>query len=360
MAVIKSPALSRHSRDAVAPSVLAHSLELSRPHPQWRGDPAGLSQLSSGEPRRSLPSLNALHVFEAVARHGSFTAAAVELEVTQSAASRQISNLEKSLGISLFWRTTRQVELTEQGRFYADIIRGALNRIDAGTQDLLAGRNGTGELTISLPAGFGRWFATRLVGFRDRHPDINLVLVRDDPTQGEMDPAVDIAITFGRGNGSSPWADGVVERLLDTVPVPVCSPALVYGEHPMSVEKLSAHPLLQLGEGPDPWRRWFARFGIPAEALTFGPTFKDPLMAVQAAVGGMGIALLSDTLVEAELASGSLVAPVGADESWSDGSSSYYLVYPQAKADLQRVEYFRRWLFEEVRQIQSGKRRADA
>ena len=161
--------------------------------------------------RRLLPSLNALRTFEAVARHESFTKAAAELNVTQSAASRLVRSLEAYLEIRLFARASRQIQLTDQGRFYANLVKDALDRIEAGTLELIATRNGVGTLSVGMLPTFGtRWLIPRLSSFQQQHPEIALNLVSSDGPLDFGTQKIDVAIRFGHGS----WPDTIAEPLM--------------------------------------------------------------------------------------------------------------------------------------------------
>jgi DNA-binding transcriptional LysR family regulator len=295
-----------------------------------------------GQPLMS--SLNALRVFEAVARHGSFTRAAAELEVTQSAASRHVKALEQFLGQPLLWRTTRQVELTEQGRFYAALIRSSLDRIEVGTRELLSGRRGGGTLSIGLPPAFGaRWLMPRLHSFVEDNPDIIVNLVSSDGLVNFGDRKIDLAVVVGGGS----WPDAVAERLMGEEMLVVCSPILTSGKHPVSSpEALRHHRLLRMTTRPDLWGDWCSLVGLCLDDLQAGPSMECFSLIVEAAIAGLGVALLPRLLIEDELAKGRLIAPLGAGFA---GAQAYHVVVPRARAGLPRVERFRDWLRAEAR-----------
>lgn len=293
--------------------------------------------------RRLLPSLNALRSFEAVARHESFTKAAAELNVTQGAASRQVRALEEFLNLPLFVRTTRRIELTDEGRYYARLIHEALDRLEAGTMELLANRAGGGVLTIGTLPTFGtRWLIPRLASFQSQYPDIELHLVSSDGPLDFVEQRLDAAIRFGTGQ----WPDTVAERLMPEEVLMVCSPALIGGAHPpTSVAALRHHRLIQHSTRADAWPLWFSEVGVNPAGFQWGPSLEHFYMVIQAAVAGLGLALLPKLLIEDELASGTLVAPFDATIS---GPGAYYVVCPTSKADLPRIRALRRWILAEA------------
>ncbi|HEX4570746.1 MAG TPA: transcriptional regulator GcvA [Dongiaceae bacterium] len=289
--------------------------------------------------RRLLPSLNALRTFEAVARHESFTKAAAELNVTQSAASRLVRSLEAYLEIRLFARASRQIQLTDQGRFYANLVKDALDRIEAGTLELIATRNGVGTLSVGMLPTFGtRWLIPRLSSFQRQHPEIALNLVSSDGPLDFGTQKIDVAIRFGHGS----WPDAIAEPLMSEEVVVVCSPALMSGAYPLSdYAALRHHPLMVHTTRPDAWNHWFRSVDVVPANLQWGPSLEHFFMVIQAAVAGLGVALLPRFLIEDEIRRGVLVTPFPVRVT---GPGAYYVVSPKAKAELPRVRAFRRWI----------------
>ncbi|KKC33942.1 transcriptional regulator GcvA [Devosia psychrophila] len=288
---------------------------------------------------RLLPSLNAIRTFEAVARYNSFTRAAEELNVTQSAASRLVRSLEEYLQVPLFTRQSRRIELTDQGRFYNELVRDSLDLIEAGTVELISSKEGKGTLTIGMLPTFGtRWLVPRLPSFQEAHPEISLNIISSD---GELDftkERIDVAIRFGHGE----WKDAIVDPLMGEEIQVVCSPKLMQGEHPIiSYDSLRYHRLIRHSTRPNSWDHWFRSVGAHREDQQWGPTLEHFFMVIQAAVAGLGVALLPTFLIEDDLRSGTLVTP------FTDriaGPGAYYLITSAAKSELPRVKLFRRWL----------------
>lgn len=292
---------------------------------------------------RLLPSLNALRTFEAVARHNSFTRAAEELNVTQSAASRLVRSLEDYLQVPLFTRQSRRIELTDQGRFYNELVRDSLDLIEAGTVELISSKDGKGTLSIGMLPTFGtRWLVPRLPSFQAAHPEISLNIISSD---GELDftrERIDVAIRFGHGD----WADAIIDPLMSEEIQVVCSPALMTGDHPIdSFDALRRHRLIRHSTRPNGWDHWFRSVGAQRQDLQWGPSLEHFFMIIQAAVAGLGVALLPSFLVEDEIRSGALVAPFPVRVS---GPGSYYLVTSAAKAELTRVKVFREWILSQL------------
>src|SRR5882724_3794872 len=210
-----------------------------------------------------LPSLNGLRAFEAAARHLSFTQAASELNVTQTAISHQIRRLEEELGIRLFIRKNRALALTPEAREYLPGIRAAFNDLRLATDRLLR-KDADNVLTISTLASLAaKWLLPRLSAFQEAHPDID---VRITTSTGLVDFGsgdVDAAIRYGRGH----WKNLRAEWLMADEMFPVCSPALLTGKHPLrSPEDLRDHVLLHTSGGTsDDWRLWLTAAGLPPQ-----------------------------------------------------------------------------------------------
>ncbi|HXH04458.1 MAG TPA: transcriptional regulator GcvA [Candidatus Competibacteraceae bacterium] len=291
--------------------------------------------------RRVLPSFIALQFFEAAARHLSFTRAAEELHVTQSAVSRQIRKLEETLRRPLFRRLKQRLLLTPAGEAYAAEIRALLDRAEAATLQLMAYSGAGGVLNLAILPTFGsRWLIPRLGSFTARYPDIQLNLVTQVKPFDFAESDVDVAIHFG----AETWPGAIMHRLMGETVIPVCSPALL-GERsrlddPAGIARFT---LLQHTTRPQAWQDWLRAVGLGHLDGLSGPRFEHFHMVIQAAIAGLGVALLPHFLVQEELVSGRLVIPV---EYPVPSEHAYYLVYPEAKAELYRVRVFRDWLVE--------------
>lgn len=302
--------------------------------------------------RRLLPSLSALRAFEAVARHESFTQAASELNVTQSAASRQVRALEGFLELPLFNRTSRRIELTAEGRFYANLIKEALDRVEAGTAELIATRKGSGTLSIGVLPTFGtRWLIPRLEGFQREHPEILLNIVSSDGELNFAEQKIDVAIRFGTGS----WPEATAEPLMSEEIVVACSPALAaeFQGQTGTLEWLAKQRLLQHSTRPDSWAHWFRSVGFDGDSIHWGPKFEHFFMLTRAAQEGIGVALAPRFLIEEELARGVLVVPLPFRVA---GPGAYYLVTPKAKQDMARVKLFRAWVLAEAAKLPAPSR----
>jgi LysR family transcriptional regulator, glycine cleavage system transcriptional activator len=290
-----------------------------------------------------LPPLNALRTFEAAARHLSFTKAAEELFVTQAAVSHQIRTLEDHLGARLFRRANRALLLTEEGQALVPAVRDAFDRLLAGVrrvESLCCG----GALTISTTPSFAAtWLAGRLVRFQVLHPEIELHLGATSRLVDFAREGIDCGIRYGEGD----WPGLRAQRLFRTALMPVCSPLLLKGVHALrKPQDLAHHTLLHALDGGDDWRLWLRAAGVQAIDPTRGPKFDSITLVLQAALNGAGVGIGRRQLVEAEVASGRLVAPF--DLQLPD-ACAYYFVAPEALADQPKVGAFRDWLLGEVR-----------
>ena len=292
--------------------------------------------------RRVLPSLTALQFFEAAVRHMSFTRAAADLNVTQSAVSRQIRDLEAFLGQALFHRVRQRLVLTEAGEAYAGPVRELLNQAEAATLQVMAYNGKGGVLTMALLPTFGsRWLVPRLGDFIARHPDIQLNLVTEVKPFEFAGSGIDAAIHFG----GDLWPGAVCHRLMGEVIIPVGARALL-GDRPEldGPEDVGGFPLLQLTTRPRAWNDWLRAVGADTVDGSHGPRFEEFHMVIQAAIAGLGLAVLPRFLIQEELASGRLVVacnrPVTSDQA-------YYLVHPEGKGDLYKVSVFKDWLMEQ-------------
>lgn len=294
--------------------------------------------------KRVLPSLTALAAFEAAARRASFTRAGEELGLTQSAVSRQVAYLERFLGVRLFERVRRRVILTEAGVTYAAKIRASLNRAESATLEVLASKDGGRVLHIcSLNTFATHWLMPRMRSFVDQYPEFALQISSyHHRTFDDVAADVDVAIHYGEAS----WPDGLVERLMDEVLVPMCSPAYAEAIGLKSVEDLGKATLLQQTTRPDAWTDLLS--GVNRDDINSlrGPRFELYSMIIEAALTGMGVGAIPRFLAEEHLASGRLVIPF---EISVPGRSTYYLAYPEAKRQLPEVQAFRKWIQREVR-----------
>jgi LysR family glycine cleavage system transcriptional activator len=287
-----------------------------------------------------LPSLNGLRAFEAAARHLSFTVAASELNVTQTAISHQIRRLEEELGLRLFIRQNRALALTPEARDYLPGVRAAFNDLRLATDRLLRKDDGH-VLTVSTLASLAaKWLLPRLSIFQESHPGIDVRITTSTSLVDFRAGDVDAAIRYGRGN----WAGVRSDWLMADEMFPVCSPALLGGDRPLRCpEDLAHHTLLHSSGGyDDDWRLWLTAAGLPANiSKQPGLSFDLILLTVQAAIDGSGVAMGRTSYVEADIAKRRLVVPFKIALPVDAG---FYLVSPEAKADPPKLAAFRQWL----------------
>jgi LysR family glycine cleavage system transcriptional activator len=288
---------------------------------------------------RRFPPLHSVRGFEAVARLSSFRKAADELCVTHSAISHQVRQLEEALGVALFRRGPRSIEMTSAGEHYYPIIREALTKIADATETVQSA-NAPDVLSIHAHSSFAQlWLVPRLPHFRAAFPNI------------EVRVATATEITFLRGEFDVGFVFGpvaaqniVAHELFRSQLYPVCSPQLM--EHSALVDpaQLRAQTLLQVYSpvAIDDWARWLTAAGVLGD-LPKGPHFDTYALALQAAAHGMGIAMTRDHFSHQDLQSGRLVEPfsirVPADEYW-------YLAYHQDRSSSRKVKAFRDWVME--------------
>lgn len=291
--------------------------------------------------RRKIPSNSALMAFEASARHGSFARAADELALTEGAISRQIGRLEAFLGVTLFKRVGNRVRLLPHGERYAAQVRESLDRLERDSQYLMGQPSDGASLDIAtIPTFATRWLIPRLARFREMHPNITVHLAE------RMEPFVlagsgfDAAIHFEH----PAWTGMRTHRLLHETLVPVCHPGLLdRGRAAVSLDEL---PRLHRRQNPDAWQSYAQETGIVLTNPAVGARYDLHSMQIEAALAGLGVALVPRLYIESELAEGRLVAP------WPDGQSiskTFCLVLPEPiRLSDGPIQVFSNWLIKEA------------
>ena len=309
-----------------------------------------------------LPSLNALRVFEAAARHLSFKEAANELSITQAAVSHQIKGLEEYLGVELFRRAGRGVQLTEAARACLPRLREGFDSIAAAVETMRERAAETDLLITAPPVFTARWLMPRLADFAKREPKIELRVFAsskmvdagalDSPTLvSGLDLREDVSgveIHLGVGHYPGYRAD----HLFGVSMTAVANPDVVKGKPPLRTPADLAHQTLlhddamELVAGGNAWLRWLQNAGVADRVdASHGPRFSSNILALEAASQKLGVALALRPLVDADLQSGRLCAPF---EVEMKPQSAYYLVCPEVVADRPAVAAFRKWLLEQV------------
>lgn len=290
---------------------------------------------------RKLPSMNALVAFEAAARHESFTRAAEELCVTQGAVSHQVKALETELGLKLFYRQPQQLVLTNAARDYLIVVRDALDRIAAGTNQLLK-RQSSGVLTVSTSPNFAsKWLVHRLGRFTELFPQIDL---RISASMNHIDFAqedVDLAVRHGDGSDLGLH----MTKLCTEELFPICNPKYMSGKHALDDMTNLKHQKLLHFEDRQDWLKWLNAAKIEGVDISRGPIFDQASMVIDAAVEGQGIALARTGLASRDLISGQLVRP---SKVALKVDYAYWIVCPHATANLSKIELFRNWLLQEA------------
>lgn len=254
-------------------------------------------------PRR-LPPFSALHAFDAVARHGSFSRAAVELNVSQPAVSRRVAALEADLGTPMFGRDTRPLRLTADGRRLFEVLRASLSRLEQVVQEIRGARPGQ-KIVLGVDPGFASyWLLPRLPRLQAAFADCSLRILTGDFTDDRDD--VDLLIEFGPGRASS------VGRILAENVFAVCSPAYLAGSrHVLGLDELREQRLLWLEDQHErwySWKSWFETLRKPLSAKTLNTvSFNDYSLLLSAALAGQGVALGWDGLIDQFLENGTLL-----------------------------------------------------
>lgn len=292
--------------------------------------------------RRKIPSTGAMCAFESAARHQSFTKAADELAVTQSAICRQIGTLEDFLGVKLFRRSRRGVALTEAGVVYSRKVAARLDDFERDTIELMAkgGQGATLELAV-VPTFATKWLLPRLPMFYEAHPDITVNLTSQ--TRPFLFEGTEFDAAIHAGPGIWPGTEGWL--LMAESLIAVCSPALIAPRKAVGRADWKRYPLLQQSTRPYAWREWFASRGMEVESDMAGPRLELFSMLSEAAKQGMGIALIPRFLVEDELKRGGLVQ---VSEHELPSSRSYYLIVPEQKTENAALGKFRDWIAAEA------------
>lgn len=280
--------------------------------------------------------MSLLLAFEAAARHESYTRAATELSLTQSAVSRQVQALEQQLGLTLFRREGRQVRLTDVGRLYQREMSEALGRIRSATLQAMAYQSGEGTLRLATLPTFGsKWLLPRLHDFYKAHPGILVhINSRIEAIDFEIS-GIDAAIVVGTAD-----VPGLCcHRLHAEELLVVLSPEAASQQVPVHEQVL-----LSVANNPNAWGEWFSHHGVPHAAMRLGPSFELTSHLIQAVRAGIGIGLVPRILVAEELAAGELIS-VG--EAFGS-QRSYYLIYPPRNEALPSLRAFRGWLLGQI------------
>ena len=286
--------------------------------------------------RRFLPSLSQLIAFEAVIRHRSVTAAADELHLTQSTVSRLIASLERQLGKPLFTRDRKRLTPTPEAQVYAASVTQGLDLIQRASMGLIANPGG-GALSLSvLPTFATRWLAPRIGQFLADNPGISINLSTKIQRFSFATETFDAAIYFGAGD----WPDAHHMKLFDER-LTACASPLFLNSHPIAGPgDLAGLPVLQLETRPRGWQAWFGAQGGGGGAVS-GMVMDQFSMMIQAAISGLGVALLPSYLAHPEIAEGRLLPIL---EPAVPGDGAYWLAWPERGDGNPALARFRQWI----------------
>lgn len=291
-----------------------------------------------------LPSLISLQMLECAARLGSFARAAAELNVTESAMSRQIQALEERLGVRFFDRIKKRVVLTAEGERYVREIRGELKAIERATKNLASRSSGMDVIELAAVPTFGtQWLIPRLASLREAHPRM---LVNISARPGPF-PFADSPFDAAIYHAERPWDGFPSQTLLAEGPsVLVCSPGLLLANHKLrKADDLLRYPLLHLATRPDAWPDWFSADDEELRQKARRGARYDLFSAVtRAAICGLGIAVLPEMMVHSEIASGQLVALPFPGASAAPPSGKYFVSYREQRPGDTRLTVFLDWL----------------
>jgi LysR family transcriptional regulator, glycine cleavage system transcriptional activator len=304
-----------------------------------------VSKTLQGEPalKRKMPPLNSLKAFEVAGTTGNFTRAAEVLNVTQSAVSRQVRQLEIQLGEQLLLRRHHHLQLTDAGRLLLRSLKQSFDKIELTIRDIRDRRH-VDRLRVNAPPTFsGRWLLPRLSRLRDLHPDIEITLTSFPKDSLSGSGAIDCAIRWGDGE----WSELDSTLLMRGRSIAVCSPSLLRASG--DVPNFSQIPLLHVlsadGQRQRTWARWLEAAGITGVNIDAGYEFEQSDMAIRAAVDGLGIAIADRRMVARELEEGPLVQVL---DVHVEGHQSYWFVMRSDPSPAKSLQAFRHWLQQEV------------
>lgn len=288
--------------------------------------------------KRLTPSMTALQCFEAAARHLSFTRAAQELHLTQSAVSKQVAQLEDMLRHHLFQRVRRRLQLTPAGSLYLAEVNKILTQIDMSSRYILSYGAETEVLRVATQPTFGaRWLIPALKGFGKAYPNIHLEIRNElepfDLTQSKAD----VAFFFGQGT----WPGATCLELFEEDVVPVCAPEALRESPIATARDLANTVLLQCTSRPEAWHEWFLAQGLHSANSYHGPRFDTFYMCIHAAVAGCGVALIPRYLVAEELAEGKLVVPL---PHVTPSPGAHFIAYAEHAAEVPKIRHFVDWV----------------
>lgn len=288
--------------------------------------------------KRACPTILELLAFDAVAQHGSITAAAGVLCVSVSGVSKQLAELEKFVGKPLLKKSGRGVQLTSTGREYWTKISPSLRRIESATYEARADGSGAGVLTLaSVPTFLTKWLIPRLSDFRRRYPDVTFSFRQHLGSGEDHPPDIDAAIRYGAGD----WPDVTSDYIAGCEFVCIlASDLLRQGGQIATPGELINLTLLHHEQAPQAWRQWASHYGLDEVRILSGPRFAQYSAVIQAVLSGLGVGLVPRILVQEELQEGRAIAfgePIQVDQG-------HYLCFAADKLERPVFAAFRSWL----------------
>ncbi len=298
-------------------------------------------------PYRRMPPLNALRAFEAVARHGSFKAAAEELNVTPGALSQQVRKLEEDLEVALFVRRNREIEATEPGLRLKAGLTDAFVRMREAVEGVRP-VNDQHSLVVSCGPPFAaKWLVPRLYGFINDHPEIDLRVAANFTLLEYGAGEIDVGIRLSNDESGAMYREWLEEETV----LPLASPAFIEQQRLREPRDLMRVPLLtdesmEFAENPPTWERWFATAGLAPANASRGVNFGlHAEQAIDAAVAGAGVVLGRRTLAALDIDQGRLASPFGPELK---SGVRYQFVCAADKLRLPRITAFRDWVLNEI------------
>lgn len=292
--------------------------------------------------KRLQPPIHLLRAFTTTARFGSVSRACEALHLSQSAVSKQISELEQLTGVLLFERIRQRLTLTPAGVRYEAAVRPVLAQLEAATLELITSGDGGGALHLSTLPTFGaKWLIPRLPAFQRQYPQIELHYVPYAQGYDFQREDLDCAILFGNGN----WPGARADYLTGREVVLIAPPGLPAQPPLRQAQDITGFTLLQHVSVPHAWTHWCAAHGVSGVNTLMGPQLDQYHSLIRAVRAGMGLALVPHCLVQDDIAAGLVVTPL--DDGYRD-EMGYYLCYPESRSHLKPLGAFRQWLLGEV------------
>ncbi len=287
---------------------------------------------------KPLPSYNALRAFVAIGKHGNLKDAAAELFVTPSALSHQIKNLEAMLDKALFTRSRSGLMLTHDGELMHEELSHAFSLIQQSVQKLSA-QPTSHILNISMLSTFAmRWFIPRLSSFQKQYPDIEVRISTSIHEVNFAHEGIDCAIRSGHGS----WQGLHAEYLFTETFTPVCNPSIAASLN--KPQDLGQFTLLHARLRPDDWQVWLKALHLDMQPA-HEQTFETRNFSIQAAIDGIGIAIVDPSLVAEDIKAGRLLAPF--PQTMAD-KSAYYFVCPKKQINNKAIQQLQDWLLHQI------------